>query len=486
MLSINNVLKQYKSLSVPVRAALWFTICNFLLKGISFFTAPLFTRMLPDDEYGILTLYLSYEQVVLIVATWEIYLGAYQKGLFKYKRCESLYTKATILLINIITIFVFLVILLFHNAFFEFTSYSWRITALLFIYLMFFPAYNCWLVRKRTNFDYKRSVAATLLFAIFNVIFPLVALTIFEKTAEIKFSFTLFASILFCIIFYIISIQHFSIKQIKNKLFAFWKFNLSFSAPLVLHSLSFLILSQADRIMIGKMVGSSQAAYYGVAYTFASVVIIFQTSIYQALKPLKFKLLDEKRYDKLKELIDKLLILISVVILFFVLIAPDVFKLIFPLSYHEAVWCIPPIAAGVFFIFQYSLYVNIEEYYEKTIYVAFVSILCSVINVVLNYYGIKIFGYIACAYTTLICYMLFSLGHYIFMKKTLRLNDIKEQLVDYKTALLVSFVFLLFVIMMTFVYELFIVRYALSVIIVFIGFFNRSKILKLFRMTKKE
>ena len=35
-----NITSKYRSLSVQAKAALWFTICSFLQKGISFITVP--------------------------------------------------------------------------------------------------------------------------------------------------------------------------------------------------------------------------------------------------------------------------------------------------------------------------------------------------------------------------------------------------------------------------------------------------------------
>ena len=40
----------YKNLALPLKASLWFTICNFILKAISFITVPLFTRYLSTEE----------------------------------------------------------------------------------------------------------------------------------------------------------------------------------------------------------------------------------------------------------------------------------------------------------------------------------------------------------------------------------------------------------------------------------------------------
>ncbi len=41
-----NITSKYCSLSVQAKAALWFTICSFLQKGISFITVPIFTRLM--------------------------------------------------------------------------------------------------------------------------------------------------------------------------------------------------------------------------------------------------------------------------------------------------------------------------------------------------------------------------------------------------------------------------------------------------------
>ena len=48
------------------------------------------------------------------------------------------------------------------------------------------------------------------------------------------------------------------------------------------------------------------------------------------------------------------------------------------------------------------------------------SIVAAVTNIVLNYIFIKLFGFVAAGYTTLTCYVLYSLGHYIVSKRVLK------------------------------------------------------------------
>lgn len=55
--------------------------------------------------------------------------------------------------------------------------------------------------------------------------------------------------------------------------------------------------------------------------------------------------------------------------------------------------------------------------YKKTKYIMVASIIGAVLNVILNFALIPVFGYLAAGYTTLFCYLLFALFHGVFMLK---------------------------------------------------------------------
>ena len=70
---VSQIKNKYIGMSVPVKAAFWFTVCNFLQRGISMITTPIFTRMLSTDEYGLYSTYLSWETVLAMVVTLSLY-----------------------------------------------------------------------------------------------------------------------------------------------------------------------------------------------------------------------------------------------------------------------------------------------------------------------------------------------------------------------------------------------------------------------------
>ena len=71
-------------------------------------------------------------------------------------------------------------------------------------------------------------------------------------------------------------------------------------------------------------------------------------------------------------------------------------------------------------MFLYNLFGNIEFYYEKTLFIMVASCVGAILNGVLNAAFIPIFGYYAAGYTTLFCYAVFAVSHYVFYRIIVR------------------------------------------------------------------
>lgn len=82
-----------------------------------------------------------------------------------------------------------------------------------------------------------------------------------------------------------------------------------------------------------------------------------------------------------------------------------------------AVYVMPPVIASVYFSFLYTLLANIEFFFDENKFAMKISFLGATVNVVLNYIFIPQFGYVAAAYTTLVCYVIYAVGHFSFVSK---------------------------------------------------------------------
>jgi O-antigen/teichoic acid export membrane protein len=121
------------------------------------------------------------------------------------------------------------------------------------------------------------------------------------------------------------------------------------------------------------------------------------------------------------------------------------------------------------------LFANIEYYYGKTNYVAAASIGAAITNILLNYFFIPIYGYIAAGYTTLISYILYALGHFLFMRRVSYKCAGGVKFYSHKLIMIISVLFLLFVLIIMPMYNFSYIRYGLFLIVLILMFFNRSK-----------
>ena len=105
-------------------------------------------------------------------------------------------------------------------------------------------------------------------------------------------------------------------------------------------------------------------------------------------------------------------------------LGPEVISIFAPVEYYDAIWIVPPVACAVYFKFLYPLFSTVEFYYEKTGFVMIASCIAAGANIVLNYIFIRIYGYYAAGYTTLFCYILYSLAHYVFQRRVAAEHDL--------------------------------------------------------------
>ena len=101
------------------------------------------------------------------------------------------------------------------------------------------------------------------------------------------------------------------------------------------------------------------------------------------------------------------------------------------------------------------------------------------LNVFLNAVFIPRFGFIAAAYTTLICYLVFMVLHYVFSRKVLKEQQIQDPVYDNKTVFLLSGVITAVGLgcMATFPYTA--LRVALIAVLLAVGLFKRETIKQL-------
>lgn len=251
------------------------------------------------------------------------------------------------------------------------------------------------------------------------------------------------------------------------------KYGLQISTPIVAHLLSQVLLSNSDLLMIKSMVGAESAGIYSVAYSISNIAYSLIICILKPWSPWVYRRLDNDEIEPIYLKSSQIILLFFIITLGLVTFVPEMIKLFLNSTYFSGISLIVPISLGMYFQGLYVMFYDVEYYYEKGKMIAYYSILAAIINIILNYIFIKVYGYKVAAYTTLISYILLTVLNYFGMKQV-----VKKKIFNSKLILLYSIVlcFLCFA-NMYFINNL-IIRYFIFVFaIIIIYFSNKNSIL---------
>lgn len=469
---MNKFLSQYKHLPIPAKASFWFLLCSFLQKGISTVTTPIFTRLLTPAEYGQYNVFNSWFGIVTVFVSLNLYYGVFTQGLVKFEQERTIFASSLQGLSTTLVAIWTLIYFIGHN--FWNNLFSLTTVQMLAMLTMIWTssAFNFWAAEQRVLYKYRLLVVVTCLVSIAKPVIGIILVLCSNDKVTARILGLAFVELIgysWCFIF----------QMRQGKMFfsyKYWKYALLFNLPLVPHYLSQNILNNSDRIMISNQIGTGAAGIYSLAYSIAMIMTLFNTALSQTLSPWIYKKIKEKQISDIAPVAYLSLAIVGSTNLVLIMIAPEVVRFFAPASYYEAIYCIPPIAMGVFFLYSYDLFAKFAFYYERTKLIMCASVVGAVLNVLLNYFFINIFGYIAAAYTTLICYIVYAVFHYMLSLKICHLY--LDGVTPYSSRKLIgySLLFLLCGFIMLFTYNYPVIRYMIIVVILFVLVKRRKEI----------
>ena len=482
MTILKKLVSRYKATSAAAKAAIWFAVCSILQKGISFITVPVFTRLMTPEQYGQFSVYSSWNLILTIFATLNLSAGVFNNGMTKYPSDRSRYISSMQGLSTVVTLVLLAVYLPLQNVINGFTGLSTVLMLIMFAEFLTVPAVMFWSARQKYEFKYIALFIYTFIVSVLSPGVSLLAVIFSDEKGIAKIMAVALVNICAGLFFYVVN----AIKGKKFFVKEYWSFAFKFNLPLIPHYLSMVVLAQSDKIMIEKLFGEREVAIYSVAYSFSLIMNIITTSINSSYVPWTYRQLLVNDIKPLKRTTTLLLIGVGLISLLPVILAPEVMWIMAPKEYSEGVWIIPPIATSVFFTFMYSLFGNVEFYFEKTKFVMVASTLCAVTNIILNAVFMPVFGYMAAGYTTMVCYMLFALVHYLFMRKVCKEKLGISSVYDDKLILLISVAYLGLNVVGMVLYNFVILRYVILSISVIILLIKRKAIIGFMKRLKER
>lgn len=481
---VQKLISKYKNLQPPVKASLWFLICGFLQKGVAMLTTPIFSRIMTEVEYGRFNVYNSWLGIVQILVSLNLTASVYTRGLVINEHDQDRFASSLQGLSTTCILICALIYAVFSRQINDLLDMSTLLMTAMLVESWANMAYYFWSNRERVHYRYKKMVLLTMIFMILRPLMGIIFVFLSEVDRQVEARVVAVVGVNTIMVLGL----YWSIFR-KGKCFfhkEYWLYALKFNIPLLPHYLADNILNQSDRLMINSICGPVETAYYSMAYTLAIVMLILNNSIISTMNPWIYKSIKKNELNKIGPVSYTVLLLVAGMNLALILIAPEMLRFMAPPSYQAALWVIPPVTASVFFMFLYNLFTTFEYYYAKTKYVSVSTIAGAAINVVLNALLIPRFGFVAAGYTTLLCYILYCVVHYLYMNSILKVYANGSKVFDLKIIMIMCIALLALSAVIMLLYKTILIRYALLLAMGVLAIVKRNVLTELLKKLKQR
>lgn len=464
------------NIKVIAKVGFLYMIGTLFYRGISFLMIPIYSRILDTREYGIVNTYTSWVSVITIILSLTLYMGIRAAFIDYEDETEKVVSSVvtfTVLYSIVVSFFGILAVSLLNI----------NVNRTLVLCCLIQSAYNAILNDYLTFLMMKKNYQLRLIFMVLPELFvnivSVVAILFFYSSEKYMGRIVPGTVVYGCFTLMMLILIYLKAKPNLSK--EYLSYCMRISLPLVVHGFSLYILNQSDRIMITSLRNPSETGIYSLVYNIG----MLSSAISYALEGLwipwftrHMKMGDRKH---IRFYADKYTKFMNGIMCVIVMVSPEIMKILSPKEYWEGYVIVPAIVISNFFIFVYTLYVNVEHYYKKTKFIAVNTLIAALCNFTLNYIFIPTHGYVAAAYTTLFSYFISLIMHAQYSNRLERGLYAIRPLIRYLLETLV-------VIML---YYIFIndiaIRYAITIIVILLyGLSEKNLIIKFFGGLKEK
>lgn len=247
--------------------------------------------------------------------------------------------------------------------------------------------------------------------------------------------------------------EFFTIKWKFN--FSVWKTLMIYSLPLIIAGLGGMVNETFDRIMLGWLapggseeIAKEQVAIYSACYKLSILITLFIQAFRMGAEPFFFKQSEGAEPQKVYARVMKFFVITISVMFLAVALYLEIWKYFLGLTgtphtklelYWTGLKVVPILLFANMFL---GIYYNLSIWYKltnQTMAGAWITIIGSILTLLINYFLIPYFGYMACAWATCLCYGSMMVISYVWGQKEYPIPYAWKKLVAYMVISLLLF-----------------------------------------------
>ena len=396
-------------------------LSSILLKGISIFTSPVFSRLLGTAGYGVVKTYTTWVGIFAIAGTLQTH-GTLINARVEYPEEEQKRYHSSVMFLSMVFFGCACCLLLLFR---EPLSRVLRLDGLL-MGLLCFQAFGTFcnnFLHNRFTYEMKAGRNMILSLGTTLAVFGLSLALVLLMPGETNYYGRIFGMAL---VYGGMGLVICCYTLWRGRTFyhrEYWKFCLTLALPVMLYNLSDLLLGNSDLVMLRAILGDDTAGIYGYAFTFGGVMFTLYAALNNSWVPFYFEDMKHDRQASLRQQAVNFLEVFTVLSMGFLLLSREVFHVYARRDFWPGTELIPCFVGSYYLNFLCTFPVNFEYYHKKVKVVSAATILCSLINVALNWVLIHRIGMFGAAVATMLSHCIQLTMHYLYCRYKLGKTD---------------------------------------------------------------
>ncbi len=209
-----------------------------------------------------------------------------------------------------------------------------------------------------------------------------------------------------------------------------WVSMMIYSMPLIIAGFGGMINETFDRIMLSWLApvtsitaAKDQVAIYSACYKLSILITLFIQAFRMGAEPFFFKQAEGQNPQKVYARVMKFFVITITIMFLVVALYLDIWKYFLSTDpeklkiYWTGLKVVPILLLANMFL---GIYYNLSIWYKlthKTIAGAYITLIGAALTLVINYFFIPYFGYMACAWATFLCYFSMMVMSFIWGQK---------------------------------------------------------------------
>ena len=402
-----------------VKAGFFFVLMQILVRGLTFFVTPIYTRLVSVSQYGQIRVYESWLLIIVPILSLSLYRSV-ERAKFDFGEKFGEYV-ASIQTLSYLTIVIFFVIVscFAKDIFMEFCGMDTLMYIFSILYTLGYTAIMYYQRREKQLLRYKSSVTLTACMMIPATVGSILLLYWGNVTGR-------FDNLVDLRVFgyytpqiiggFVAAIFMWHQKGLSLNM-DYWRYAILFSIPLIPETLSIQIMNQSDKIMVQRMAGAENAGIFTLAATVSFVIWIIENAVWDAWLPWLYEKISRNEVIEIQRPWDYITLIFGYFSWALTVLAPEIILLLGGSKYRNSMYLVAPMVTGILFRFYSYSFTSVSNYQKKTVFSAIGTIMAMIVNVLLNYFFIKHVGYMSAAYTTAFSYFILLVMQGIIEKK---------------------------------------------------------------------